>query len=105
MNGGMNGFPRRSSQSPGTSTAPSMRGGGRPSPPNSFPNGHPNGHTNGQGPAMANGHRRPSPSDGVRQPVPRYPPGHGNAVAPQQVEQHVGVSALSSHQRERSCLV
>merc|ERR1712000_445790 len=56
----------RSSQSPGNPYAPSMRGsGGRPSPP-----------------------------DGMRQPVPRYPPGQGNVVAPQQVEQHVGVSSL-----------
>lgn len=79
---GVNGaFPRRSSQSPGNPYSPSMRGGnGRPSPPNGL-----------GGPPM-NG--RPSPPDGVRQPVPRYPPGHGNAVAPQQVEQHVGVSAL-----------
>lgn len=77
MNGG---FPRRASQSPGNPYAPSMRGGGgRPSPPH------------GYGPPM-NG--RPSPPDGMRQPVPRYPPGQGNAVAPQQVEQHVGVSAL-----------
>jgi hypothetical protein len=46
-----------------------------------------NGHMNG----------RPSPPNGmngVQQPIPRYPPGHGNAVAPQQVEQHAGVSAL-----------
>lgn len=74
---GMNGaYPRRASQSPGHPYSPamSMRGGnGRPSPPNGFvPNG------------------RPSPPDGVRQPVPRHPPGHGNAVAPQQVEQHIG---------------
>jgi Ketopantoate reductase PanE/ApbA C terminal len=78
MNGG---FPRRSSQSPGNPYSPSIRMvNGRPSPPNGYP-----------GPPM-NG--RPSPPDGVRQPVPRYPPGHGNAVAPQQVEQHIGVSAL-----------
>ena len=79
MNGG---FPRRSSQSPGNPYGPSVRAvnGGRPSPPNGY-----------GGPPM-NG--RPSPPDGVRQPVPRYPPGHGNAVAPQQVEQHIGVSAL-----------
>lgn len=32
------------------------------------------------------------PPPGVRAPVPRYPPGHGNAVGPQQVEQHYGVS-------------
>ncbi|RCI14091.1 hypothetical protein L249_8251 [Ophiocordyceps polyrhachis-furcata BCC 54312] len=79
---GMNGaYPRRSSQSPGNPYASSMRGGGggRPSPPN------------GYGPPM-NG--RPSPPDGVRQPVPRYPSGQGNSVAPQRVEQHVGVSAL-----------
>ena len=77
----MNGaFPRRASQSPGNPYSPSLRGGGRrTSPPNGF------------GPPM-NG--RPSPPDAVRQPVPRYPPGHGNTVAPQQVEQHIGVSRL-----------
>lgn len=82
----MNGaYPRRASQSPGNPYSPSIRGGGggggggRPSPPN------------GYGPPM-NG--RPSPPDGVRQPIPRYPPGHGNSVAPQQVEQQIGVSAL-----------
>lgn len=76
----MNGaYPRRASQSPGNPYSPSMRGGGRPSPPN------------GYGPPMSG---RPSPPDGVRQPVPRYPPGQGNAVGPQQVEQHIGVSAL-----------
>lgn len=80
---GMNGaYPRRSSQSPGNPYTPSMRGGnGRPSPPNGF----------APGPGV-NG--RPSPPDGVRQPVPRYPPGQGNSVAPQQVEQHIGVSAI-----------
>ncbi|KAJ4200873.1 hypothetical protein NW767_007010 [Fusarium falciforme] len=74
---GMNGaYPRRASQSPGNPYSPSMRGGSRRgSPPN------------GYGPGM-NG--RPSPPDGVRQPVPRHPPGQGNAVAPQQVEQHIG---------------
>ena len=80
--------PRRSSQSPGNPYSPSIRGGGnmngngngRPSPPNGYVGPHMNG--------------RPSPPDGMRQPVPRYPPGHGNAVAPQQVEQHAGVSAL-----------
>ncbi|KAK4236298.1 2-dehydropantoate 2-reductase [Achaetomium macrosporum] len=80
---GMNGNgPRRASQSPGNPYSPSVRGGpsGRPSPPNGYP-----------GPQM-NG--RPSPPEGVRQPMPRYPPGHGNTVAPQQVEQHAGVSAL-----------
>lgn len=68
---------RRASQSPGNPLSP---GRGRPSPPGGYPpyaNGQPNG--------------RPSPP-GMRQPVPRHPPGHGNAVAPQQVEQHVGVS-------------
>lgn len=77
MNGG---YPRRASQSPGQPYNQAMRNGsGRPSPPNGYGPG-PNG--------------RPSPPDGVRQPVPRYPPGQGNAVAPQQVEQHIGVSAL-----------
>lgn len=82
---GMNGaYPRRASQSPGNPYSPSMRGSGRPSPPN--------GHGPPVNGAPING--RPSPPDGVRQPVPRYPPGQGNAVAPQQVEQHIGVSAL-----------
>ncbi|TID19769.1 hypothetical protein E2P81_ATG06937 [Venturia nashicola] len=74
---------RRQSQSPGNPLSPPIK---RPSPPNGYPqhNGVPNG-MNG----MGNG--RPSPP-GVRQPVPRHPPGHGNAVAPQQVEQHAGVS-------------
>lgn len=86
---GMNGaYPRRASQSPGNPYSPSMRGGsGRPSPPNGF------------GPPM-NG--RPSPPDGVRQPVPRYPPGQGNSVAPQQVEQHIGVSTLHPPKNVRS---
>ncbi|KAK3393085.1 2-dehydropantoate 2-reductase-like protein [Podospora didyma] len=83
-NGHLNGnMPRRSSQSPGNPYSPSMRGGpnnGRPSPPNGYAGPHMNG--------------RPSPPNGVRQPIPQYPPGHGNHVAPQQVEQHVGVSAL-----------
>ncbi|TVY45023.1 Meiotically up-regulated protein [Lachnellula subtilissima] len=72
-------FPRRASQSPGNPYSPQMSRGGRPSPPN------------GYGPSM-NG--RPSPPSGVRQPVPRHPPGQGNSVAPQQVEQYAGVSAL-----------
>ncbi|TVY67535.1 Meiotically up-regulated protein [Lachnellula suecica] len=74
-------YPRRTSQSPGNPYSPQMgRGGGRPSPPNGY----------GQGPM--NG--RPSPPGGMRQPVPRHPPGQGNSVAPQQVEQYAGVSAL-----------
>lgn len=75
---------RRASQSPGNPLSPGPRPGGRPSPPNGYP--FPNG-MNG----MPNG--RPSPP-GMRQPVPRHPPGHGNAVAPHQVEQHAGVSRL-----------
>lgn len=76
---GMNGaYPRRTSQSPGNPYSPSIRGGSRrPSPPNGY----------GPGPGM-NG--RPSPPNGVRQPVPHYPPGQGNQVAPQEVEQHAG---------------
>lgn len=73
-------YPRRASQSPGNLYSPQMGRGGRPSPPN------------GYGPQM-NG--RPSPPGGMmRQPVPRHPPGQGNSVAPQQVEQYAGVSAL-----------
>lgn len=69
---------RRGSQSPGNPLSPGQRANLRPSPPN--------GYTNGM-----NG--RPSPP-GVRQPIPRHPPGHGNAVAPQQIEQQTGVSNL-----------
>ena len=79
MNGAM---PRRTSQSPGNPYSPSVRTvSGRPSPPNGFQPG-------------PSSNRRPSPPDGMRQPIPRYPPGHGNSVAPHQVEQHIGVSPL-----------
>lgn len=79
--GGYGPASRRTSQSPGgmplSPGAPSMRGGHSP------PYG-PNGvHVNG----------RPSPPN-MREPVPRYPPGHGNSVAPQQVENRAGVSNL-----------
>ncbi|KAI9768949.1 MAG: hypothetical protein M1840_004545 [Geoglossum simile] len=68
---------RRTSQSPGGANGPMGRNMGRPSPPN--------GYMPPQG--------RPSPP-GVRQPMPRYPPGQGNQVAPQQVEQQAGVSNI-----------
>lgn len=82
---------RRASQSPGNPLVPGggpMPGGpsmggpmpSRPSPPGYVSNGRA---TNGRVP----------PSE-VRQPTPRHPPGHGNSVAPQQVEQHAGVSNL-----------
>ena len=75
---------RRTSQSPGNPFGPMGRGtGGRPSPPNEGYR-QPNGMSNGTG--------RPSPPGGMRAPVPRHPPGHGDAVHPQQVEQQVGVS-------------
>lgn len=92
---------RRTSHAPGNPMNPAaLRNGGRPSPPNGYhPNGvQPNGtHTNGAHSSgmppngMLNGmpNGRPSPP-GVRHPVPRHPPGHGNAAAPHQVEQHVG---------------
>jgi hypothetical protein len=74
-------FPRRTSQSPGNPYSPQMgRGNGRPSPPNGYMGSPVNG--------------RPSPPGGMRQPVPRHPPGQGNSIAPQQVEQYAGVSAL-----------
>ena len=77
---------RRTSQSPGNPLSPGPRPMGRPSPPNGYP-------SNGMPPNGVAPNGRPSPP-GMRQPVPRHPPGHGNAVAPQQVEQHVGVSNL-----------
>jgi hypothetical protein len=83
-------YPRRASQSPGNPYSPQhmTRGNGRPSPPNGY-----------MGPPMSG---RPSPPGDVRQPVPRYPPGQGNTVAPQQVEQHAGVSALKGTKNVRS---
>lgn len=86
---GMNGaYPvppasRRTSQSPGNPFSPGGRVNGRPSPPH-------DGYM--AAPGMLP-HGGPSPP-GMRQPVPRHPPGQGNAVAPQQVEQHAGVSNL-----------
>jgi len=81
MQYGLNGNgPRRSSQSPGNPYSPPITGGpvgGRPSPPGQV-----------GPPQPMNG--RPSPPDSVRQPMPRYPPGQGNMVAPQQVEQYAG---------------
>jgi ketopantoate reductase len=116
--------PRRISQSPGNPLSPGPRPMGRPSPPNGYApngiNGMPSNGMNGMPPNGMNGmppngmngmppngmngmppngmngmppNGRPSPP-GMRQPVPRHPPGHGNAVAPQQVEQHAGVSNL-----------
>ncbi|CAD6444496.1 2c307d0b-f604-4ecc-9d8c-2ad227487bfa [Sclerotinia trifoliorum] len=68
---------RRASQSPGNPYSPqAQRANGRPSPPN----GHMGGPMNG----------RPSPPGAMRQPAPRHPPGQGNMVAPQQVEQYAG---------------
>jgi hypothetical protein len=82
-NGQAGPYPRRASQSPGNPYSPQMgRGNGRPSPPN------------GYGPPVNGVNGRPSPPGGMRQPVPRHPPGQGNTVAPQQVEQYAGVSAL-----------
>ncbi|CAE7025252.1 hypothetical protein PTTW11_03883 [Pyrenophora teres f. teres] len=75
---------RRMSQSPGNPLSPGPRPMGRPSPPNGYA-------PNGNGMPSQNG--RPSPP-GMRQPAPRHPPGMGNAVVPQQVEQHAGVSNL-----------
>lgn len=71
---------RRTSRSPGNPFGASGRMPGRPSPPND--------------PYMQSGpprNGRPSPPGGVRAPVPRYPPGQGNMIHPQQVEQ-AGVS-------------
>lgn len=88
-NGGYPGLPRRSSQSPGHPLGGGPRPpGNRPSPPNGYP------HMNGANGANNMNGNRPSPPNGMRQPVPRHPPGHGNAVAPHQVEQHAGVSSL-----------
>ena len=87
-NAGMNGaypspssgMPRRTSLSPGNPL--NGRNMGRPSPPE---DGY-------MAPGVMHPHGGPSPPGMMRQPVPRYPLGQGNAVAPQQVEQGAGVS-------------
>jgi hypothetical protein len=96
---------RRTSQSPGNPLSPGPRPVGRPSPPNGYAmNG--NAMNGNHGMHGMNGNHgmppsgRPSPP-GMRQPVPRHPPGHGNAVAPQQVEQHAGVSNLHPNPKSR----
>ena len=87
-NAGMNGaypspnpgMPRRTSHSPGNPLNGRNMGGPVP-----LEDGYV-----AQGVMHANG--GPSSSGLMRQPVPRYPPGQGNAVAPQEVEQRAGVS-------------
>lgn len=74
---------RRTSLAPGDTFNPARRVSSRPSPPG-------DGYLSPNGVPGMNG--RPSPPGMMRQPVPRHPPGQGNAVAPQQVEQHAGVS-------------
>ncbi|KZF20880.1 hypothetical protein L228DRAFT_278953 [Xylona heveae TC161] len=86
MPGGYPAMARRPSQSPGDPYNPGRRTG-RPSPPNG-----PNGYMGPNGPPTQGS--RPSPPGMMRAPIPRHPPGQGNTVAPQQVEQHAGVSNL-----------
>ncbi|GES63132.1 2-dehydropantoate 2-reductase [Aspergillus terreus] len=73
---------RRNSQSPATPFGPPGPRMGRPANPQDPSLGPPNGPPSGH----------PSPPGHMRAPVPRYPPGQGNAVGPQQVEQQYGVS-------------
>ncbi|KAK1039737.1 hypothetical protein LTR33_015921, partial [Friedmanniomyces endolithicus] len=83
---------RRGSQSPGNPLSPGQqRGNYRPSPPNGYGPAPPGGANMNGGPPNGG----PSPQNmGMRAPVPRHPPGHGNSVAPQQIEQQTGVSNL-----------
>jgi hypothetical protein len=83
LNGPNPQYQRRTSQSPGAPYSPGLgRGNGRPSPPNGYAG------------SPMNGSGRPSPPGGMRQNGPYPPPGPGNLMAPQQVEQYAGVSAL-----------
>ncbi|KAL2007458.1 hypothetical protein VTN00DRAFT_8896 [Thermoascus crustaceus] len=75
---------RRPSNSPGAHYGPGSRAMGRPATSHDASLVPPNG--------MMPPGGRPSPPGNMRAPVPRYPPGHGNAVGPQQVEQNLGVS-------------
>lgn len=83
--GGYPAMNRRTSQSPGQPLSPSLRIPGRPSPP---------GHLYSPNGPSPNGVSPVGPPPDMRQPTPRHPPGHGNSVAPHQVEQRAGVSNL-----------
>ncbi|EZF09882.1 hypothetical protein H112_08757 [Trichophyton rubrum D6] len=74
---------RRTSQSPGNPSLPN----GRMGRPGTGPEGGQMPLPNGMGHSG-----RPSPPGMMKAPVPRHPPGQGNAIMPHQVEQHVGVS-------------
>ena len=85
MAGAFPNMPRRISLSPAETFVPNgRRQSNRPSPP---------------GGGLIGGDGRPSPPGMMRQPIPRYPPGQGNAVAPQQVEQYAGVSKQHPYNR------
>jgi hypothetical protein len=80
--GPMSGPGPRSASVAGMHRPPPMGGG--------YGGGGPNGV-----PGAGYGPPPPPPAEGgVRQPIPQYPAGQGNQVAPQQVEQRAGVSHL-----------
>jgi len=85
--GGYPSMPRRSSQSP--ADGPQQQGPGRPLPPQHRASSAAQNGMHGM--SGMNGMSAPPE---VRQPTPRHPPGHGNAVAPREVEQRAGVSNL-----------
>ena len=90
---------RRTSQSPGMPSGPNGRGMGRPPPGHDSAYWSPNGMPpNGMSPNGMSPAGRPSPPGNMRAPIPRYPPGHGTAVAPQHME-NLGVSNSYSAKR------
>ncbi|KAJ5325844.1 hypothetical protein MYU51_001149 [Penicillium brevicompactum] len=80
---------RRNSQSPAT---PFGGPHGPPGPGGPRMGRPPTAQDQNLGPPGVSHNGQPSPPGNMRTPVPRYPQGPGNAVGPQQVEQHYGVS-------------
>lgn len=83
---------RRNSQTPATPFGGPPGPYGPPGPGGPRMGRPPTAHEHSLGPPGGPHNGQPSPPGNMRTPVPRYPPGQGNAVGPQQVEQHYGVS-------------
>lgn len=83
---------RRNSQTPATPFGGPQGPYGPPGPGGPRMGRPLTAHEQSLGPPGGSHNGQPSPPGNMRTPVPRYPPGQGNAVGPQQVEQHYGVS-------------
>ncbi|KAJ5365596.1 hypothetical protein N7517_008482 [Penicillium concentricum] len=83
---------RRNSQTPGIPFGGPPGPHGHPGPGGPRMGRPPMPREHSLGPPGGPHNNQPSPPGNMRTPVPRYPPGQGNAAGPQQVEQHYGVS-------------